>query len=59
MWGLSVQREIGENTANQSAEFEAMAGESCTEDDMRMLWMFVNEEMLIRRHGVETNHRRG
>src|SRR5581483_2322453 len=48
-----ARSEIGENFADDRGELEAMAGAGRGDDDLRMLRQPVEDEIAIRRHGVE------
>ena len=50
---LSTRAHAGENVSQHAGEFESMAGESRGEDDLFAAWVSIQDEVFVRRAGVE------
>src|SRR6476646_8146849 len=53
MLGCAAQSQIGQDAANQSAEFETMTGTAAREHNMREFRVLINHEILIGRYCVQ------
>ena len=49
------ERKIGQDFADEGAEFEGVTGTATRKDDMRVLRMFVDYPIIIGGEGIEAN----
>src|SRR5437016_828074 len=56
-FGCPPQRHILEDLANRARKFETVARAGTGQNNSRIFWVMIDQEMMIGRVGVHANHR--